>query len=83
MKNARASSWGAADGRAQRCQRRAGHLLDHLGRSLGDGLPPRKPTLMLAPAEIAQFVGYAALLYLTGFGVGKAVAWMRKLVDVA
>lgn len=38
---------------------------------------------MLPTAEILEFVGYAAGLYMAGFGVGKAVAWMRKLVDVA
>ena len=32
---------------------------------------------------IAKIVGGGALMWVTGFGCGKTVAWIRKIVSVA
>ena len=38
---------------------------------------------MIDAEHITLFFGTAALVWVSGFGVGKAVAWMRGLVNAA
>lgn len=37
---------------------------------------------MIDSVTVAQIVSGLMLCWITGFGVGKAVAWTRKIVDV-
>lgn len=38
---------------------------------------------MLPSADVLGFVGYAALVFMTGFAAGKTVAWIRGIGSAA